>query len=297
MVVSCKKEDLVEHHPELATIKFAVFQSNSAFSGTIELFPCTDKTLEYFGNYYNNALTVIAPSCIISKGNITTWGYPLLLPLGTYNMVYWGISNASSYSASRAMPAPLRLGNDMSGLYWSMVLNKDKQTYMPVWDQAMAVQSVEMGATGISVDLNRMVAGLNVVVKNSDGQPFDPSITSFEVLVGGIAEKINYTTGAPVNQTKTVRFMLTMDTERTVAQNTTAMLYPSSASPTIKINVNLANGQTRTYSTNLKNAFEANTVQTVTILTGDILASDVDGSTFAIDNWNEASQTIDIPIL
>lgn len=283
--------------PQMGTIKFAAFESNNAFSGSLELFPCADTTFEYVGNYYHNAVTAINPSCVVSKGGISAWGYPLLLPLGTYNMIYWGISSTASYSASRAMPAPLRLGTNMADAYWSMALSKDKKTYMPVWDQVMAVQSVRMGTSGISVNLNRMVAGVKVVIKNSNSTPFDPSIVSFEVLIGGIAEKINYTTGEPMNQSKTVRFALAIDPTRTVASNATAMLYPSAESPSIEIIVKLANGQSRTYNTNLKNAFQANTSQTVTILTGDILASDPAGSTFTVEGWNEESETISLPII
>lgn len=295
-MIGCSKDDSTDSpSPKLETIKFMAMQSDKAFSGALEIFPCTENTTHYVGNYNHNTVSVINPSCLVSKGSITNWGYQLFLPIGTYNMIYWGIANTTSYSASRSKAPAIRLGNDMSTLYWSLVQNSDKTTYMPVWDQVMAVQDVHVGDSDISVNLMRKVAGLNVVIKNSDGTAFDPAITSFEVLVGGIAEKINVATGLPENQTKTVRILLTANSTRTIASNVTAMLYPSSASPDITINIKLGNGQSKTYTTKLKNAFEANSMQTITVLTSDIMGSTESG--FTIDDWNETSQTIDIPIL
>lgn len=292
-IVSCKHE---HHHdiPKLETLKFTATQSDNGFNGALELYPCTENTTNYIGNYHNYNVSTINPSCVIKNGGITNWGYQLFLPLDTYNIIYWGISNAPVYSPARAKVPGLRLGDDLATRYWSLVLNKDKITYMPVWDQVMAAQNVKIGASGTNIELSRKVAGLNVTLKHSSGSTFDTAITGFEVLVGGIAEKINVATGAPENQTKTVKFNLTIDPTRTVANNQMVMLYPSSESPDITINILLANGQAKSYSTNIKNAFQANIVQHVTILTSDILSSD-ESSTFTVDNWDESSQTIIAP--
>lgn len=295
LVISCDRNDHnnVDNVPKLETVKFFAAQADNGFSGAIELYPCTENTTNYVGNYHNDNISVIAPSCVLQNGHIINWGYQLFLPLGTYNMIYWGVANTPIYTPSRAKAPGIRLGADLSTLYWSLVPNSDKSTYMPVWDQVMAVQNVAIGSSDISVNLNRKVAGLRVIVKHSSGAAFDPAITGFEVLVGGIAEKINMATGMPENQTKTVKFNLTIDTARMAANNVVAMLYPSAAAPTITINVQLKNGHTKSYNTNIKSAFRANMIQNITILTADIFGSDP-STTFTVDNWEETSSTIDL---
>lgn len=297
-IVACKKQDdKYDYKPEtLETLKFIALQSNKGFSGALELYPCKQATTNYIGNYITpSTVSVINPSCILTDGRITNWGYKLLLPLGQYNVIYWGISNSLAYGQSRVRAPSLTAGVDLSNLYWSMVQNSDKSTYMPVWDQVMVAQSVQIGGTSVDdVNLERKVAGLNIIIKNTSGKAFDTTITAFEVLVAGIAEKINVATGIPENLTKTVKFRLTIDPDRLTASNLTAMLYPSTASPAITINVKLVNGQIKSYTTNLTNAFEANTAQTVTILTADILSTDP-SSTFTVESWKESSQTITIP--
>lgn len=298
VVLSCKRQDNNDNTPQLETIKFTAIQSDKAFTGALEIFPCTVNTTNYVGNYIQkDRVSAINPSCIVTQGNITAWAYELLLPLGTYNMIYWGIADTPTYKASRANAPPLRLGTDMAKQSWSLVLNKDKVTYMPVWDQVMAVQNVQIGSSGVEVNLSRKVAGLNVILKNSSGLAFDSSIVSFEVLIGGIAEKLNVVTAEPENQTKTVRFALSIDPTRTTASNVTAMLYPSAPAPEMTVNITLSNGQVKHYTTNLQNAFQANSMQTITILIADILATDPEGSGFTVDSWKESSETIDFPIM
>ena len=46
-----------------------------------------------------------------------------------------------------------------------------------------------------------------------------------EVHVGGIAEKLNMYTAAPVNQTKTVSFPLVLSADGTQMSNATVMLF------------------------------------------------------------------------
>ncbi|MEG0466969.1 MAG: FimB/Mfa2 family fimbrial subunit [Mucinivorans sp.] len=302
MVVSCHRDTTICPDPnpplEFGTIKFTALQANKAYTGALEMFPCKANTTLYVGNYIREKVSVINPSCVVNQGMITTWGYQLWLPLGSYNMVYWGVGNSQTYGASMVEQPTLTLGGDVSPLFWSLKINADQTTYMPVLDQVMAVQNVAIGGSSLSVNLARMVAGLNVVIKNSTAKPLDTSINSIEVMVGGIAEKLNFVTGAPINQTKTVRFALTIDPKnRTQASNQTAMLYPSIQMPQIVINIYLSNGQKKSYETKLKNAFTANSIQTITILIGDILASDPTSTAFTIDHWQETSQTIDVPLI
>lgn len=295
LVISCDRNDQnnADNVPKLETVNFFAAQADNGFSGAIELYPCTENTTTYVGNYHNNDISVITPSCVLQDGRIVNWAYQLFLPLGTYNMIYWGVAKTPIYTPSRSKSSGIRIGTDLSTLYWSLALNSDKTTYMPVWDQVMATQNVAIGSSDISVNLNRKVAGLRVIIKHSSGTAFDPAITGFEVLVGGIAEKINVATGIPENQTKTVKFNLTIDPTRMVANNVVAMLYPSAASPDITINITLENGQTKSYKTNIKKAFQANVIQNITILTPDILSSDP-STTFTVDNWDETSSTIDL---
>lgn len=169
-------------------------------------------------------------------------------------------------------------------------------TYYPVFDLAYAVKPAHIGTEDLSASLARQVAGLKVIVKDKNNGILSSSISSIQVLIGGIAEKLNFYTAAPVNQTKTVAFPLTLSTDGTIMSNATVMLFPSAAKPLFQLVITLKNGTVKKFQQTLSAPLKANTKLTLTLTLGDIFSEENPGD-FTIDNWQEESETIDIPVL
>lgn len=292
----CDCHENHDHDHDLGTIKLNVTQGDRPFDGILDIFSCRDSTFEYVGNYNYNRPSVLNPSCSVNNGSIVTWGLPLLLPVGEYNIVYWGTYSGTDIYEHSYMTSPaLKLGANLDDLYWTLRESSDGDAYIPVLDQVMAVKETEVGGEGIGVDLQRVVAGITVIIQNGDASAFDEEVLSFDVTVGGIAEGINVATAEPRDQTKTVAFNLTMAKDRLSATNKVAMVYPSAPSPQVVITANLANGTSKSYTTNLENSLDANVMQKVTVIVSDILSGDPGGSTFSVESWVESSEVIDAP--
>lgn len=116
------------------------------------------------------------------------------------------------------------------------------------------------------------------------------------VHVGGIAEKLNMYTAEPVNQTKTVAFPLVLSTDGTQMSNATVMLFPSATSPLFQLIITLKNGTVKTFKQALSSPLKINTRLTLTLTLGDIFTEEENGN-FTIDNWQEESETIEVPSL
>ena len=158
------------------------------------------------------------------------------------------------------------------------------------------VKPAHIGTEELSAAMQRVVAGLKVIVKNKNNGILSSSIAGMEVHVGGIAEKLNMYTAAPVNQTKTVSFPLVLSADGTQMSNATVMLFPSSDKPMFKLIIKLKNGNTKVYQQPLNAPLKANNKLTLTLTLGDIFSEETSGG-FTIDNWQEENETIDIPTL
>ena len=144
--------------------------------------------------------------------------------------------------------------------------------------------------------MKRKVAGLKVIVKDKNNGILSSSISGMKVNIGGIAEKLNLYTAEPVNQTKTVTFPLVLSTDGTQMSNATVMLFPSATSPLFQLNITLKNGTVKTFKQTLSAPLKANTRLTLTLTLGDIFSEEETGN-FTIDNWQEESETIEVPSL
>ena len=64
---------------------------DAPFTGILEVFPCVAGTSDFFGNYYNGKLSVFSGFYTIVQGDVFGENNRLIhLPIGNYNMVYWG---------------------------------------------------------------------------------------------------------------------------------------------------------------------------------------------------------------
>ena len=213
-------------------------------------------------------------------------------------MIYWGTPKYEEpIFAEPAIKEPqIIIGEDMSQQYFGLFPSVGDTTYRPVFDLVFAVKSTKIGSEELNAALSREVAGIKVIVKNKNNGILSSSIASMKVHIGGIAEKINFFTAEPVNQTKTVTFPLVLSTDGTQMSNATVMVFPSSAAPLFQLFITLKTGEVKTYKQNLTSSLKANTKLTLTLVLGDIFSEGGSGS-FTLDNWQEETQTIDIPTL
>lgn len=274
--------------------------TQSPMTGVLEVYPCQPGTAIYYGNYVDDKLTPFPGFYYLKDGTISSnsRNREISLPVGTYNMIYWGTPNYDEpiYSSPAVVDPRLTIGGDLSQQYLSMWKDPTDTTYYPVLDLVYAVKPAHIGTEDLSASLTRKVAGLKVVVKDKNNGVLSSSISSIQVLIGGIAEKLNFYTATPVNQTKTVAFPLTLSTDGTMMSNNTVMLFPSAAKPLFQLVITLKNGTVKRFQQNLSAPLKANTKLTLTLTLGDIFSEENPGD-FTIDNWQEESETIDIPVL
>ncbi len=173
--------------------------------------------------------------------------------------------------------------------------NKDT-TYIPVYDLVHTNKEVNIGQEDLEANMERVVAGLKVIVKTKNNAVINSNITDMQVLIGGIAEKINLYTAEPENKTKTVKFDLVRSVDNTEMSNAMVMVFPSAPNPLLTLLITLKDGSVHTLSKNLESTLVANTRLTVNIVIGDIFAGGSSGN-FTIDNWNESSETIEFPVV
>ena len=167
---------------------------------------------------------------------------------------------------------------------------------MPVYDLVHAVKPANVGQEDLQAALTRVTAGIRIIAKMEDNSEFNPSITSIQARIGGIAEKMNFYTAEVENTTKVVKFDLERSDDNTVMSNATVMLFPSAENPPLELVITLANGTEHTLSKNLSSTLSPNTKLTLNIVLGEILSGETPGD-FSIEDWNEVSETIEFPII
>ena len=141
--------------------------------------------------------------------------------------------------------------------------------------------------------LKRVVAGLKVIVKKEDNGLFGSEIAKMQIFIHDIAEKINFYTAEPENMSKTVKFDLVASADGTSMSNATVMLFPSAATPQLELMITTRDGQTQTLSKNLTSTLSANTRLTLNIIIKDPNPGGSVTGNFSIENWKEASETIE----
>lgn len=220
------------------------------------------------------------------------------LPVGKYNIAYWGTPKYEEpIHTTPAIDEPgLSIGSDLSKLYFGLRQYNKDTTYIPVYDLVHTNKEVNIGQEDLEANMERVVAGLKVIVKTKNNAVINSNITDMQVLIGGIAEKINLYTAEPENKTKTVKFDLVRSVDNTEMSNAMVMVFPSAPNPLLTLLITLKDGSVHTLSKNLESTLVANTRLTVNIVIGDIFAGGSSGN-FTIDNWNESSETIEFPVV
>ena len=269
---------------------------DAPFTGILEVFPCVSGTSDFFGNYYNGKLSIFSGFYTIVRGDVFGENNRQIhLPIGDYNMVYWGTpKHEEPIDNAPQMSEPgITEGVDLSTLYFSLRPYGDG-TYKPVFDLVHAVAETKIGTENLHASLYRVSAGLIVNLTQKNNTPFGDNIKDVKIHIGGIAEKLNFYTAEPVNQTKSVRFSLTKSEDGMTMSNPTVMLFPSAQNPTLDIYITLADNSIHHLSQTLGSSLSANTLLTLNIVIGSII-SEGNPDDFTITDWNEESETIEFP--
>lgn len=278
----------------------AIYATNASdpFTGVLEVYPCDAGTSTYFGNYYNDQKMVFNAFYNVSDGSIASSPRPIMLPVGQYSLLYWGVPQSGQGAAypERGVKEPgLTLGGDLSRQYLS--LRKSTRvgatTYMPVFDCVYCLRTVNVGSQSIAVPLKRAVAGLTVVLRKKDGSALDARIANITARIEPIASRLNFYTAEPDDFSKTVGFDMKIDQDMASASNVPVMVFPSGPDPVLTIILSMADGEEKRARMTLQNALDANTKLTVEVNMGEIFATETGGSGFEVDHWNEKSEKID----
>lgn len=268
-------------------------------TGILEAYPCVDGSSIYFGNYIENKLTPFPGYYKLRDGDIYGKSNRFVtLPIGIYNMIYWGTAKPEMpiYNNPAVREPQISVGEDLSKQYFSLRKVVADTTYFPTFDFVYAVKSIDIGVEDLSASMQRVVAGLQVIVKNKDNSKLSATIANMVVTIGSISEKINVYTAELENPTCTVEFPLTISADGTQMSNDAVMLFPSGPNPMLTLLINLKNGNVKTFQQALDGPLKANSHLILTLTLGDVF-SDQNSGTFTVDNWQEEHQTIDIPTL
>lgn len=107
--------------PDLTAYVANTDQTTSPMTGFLEIYPCTEGTSIYFGNYVEDKKTAFNAFYPIENGEIYAGYYrKLSVPENIYNLVYWGtpVNNNDPIYESPARKNPeIRIDTDLSKLY------------------------------------------------------------------------------------------------------------------------------------------------------------------------------------
>lgn len=290
---STKSSNLIS--PELFVTELS---TNSPYSGILDIYPCVSGTPNYYGNYKNGQLTSLNPIYTIASGSIQNYVRPMILPVGVYTLLYWGVASAGAggtYDSPASTEPALTLNTDMSKQYYGLREYPSDTVCHPIYDYVFAVKQVDLGNESIAVALQRKTAGISVTLKNEDGSSLATSIDSVRVYVGNLAEKVNVYNGNYENYTKTVMFPLVIS--GTQAENKMAMVLPSDVPPYFRVEIDLKNGETKKYETHLSSILSPGTKLSIIMVSNIIFSETTESSGFEVNDWTETEETITLPPL
>ena len=301
--VGCSDEEKKEGAPSDlidVTSRMRISSDNSPFSGYLEIVPCVSNSYIYYGNYVNERQSPFYAAYLINNGSILSSVRPLVLPIGSYDLIYWGyaVPEDTLHLQSAISSPSYSIGNDMANESWSLRPYKTGDTlYRPVYDLVHSVKEVEIGAENIAVSLERAVAAIQVVLNAPSGGTLHTDIDTIFAYIGDIANEINFITAEPTDFTKTICFSLSMAANRQSASSFIMKTFPSAPNPLFTLRIYLKNGEVKEYSKRLTNQLLANNKISLT-LEGNIIFSETTSSSgFEINNWQEENEQIDLPPL
>ena len=281
---------------------FADLPIDNPMTGALSVYPCLENSSVYFGNYNKDgALSPIQGFYVTQNGFADVGGPAVRLPVGTYNMVYWGLPvvTTPTYDSPAVVDPPVPIGWDLSTLYYGLRKHStvSDTTYYPTHDYALAVAPVNIGSEDLKAALQRKSSAINVIVQNKDNSAFAANISSMWVHLGGISEKINFYTGEPTNVYRTVEFPLLSSENNTKRISNTVFVFPSSPSPLFQLFIQLNNNQVKVYRQKLSEALVAGSKLTLTLTLNEVMSEENEVGEFTVNDWTENTEAIEVPPL
>lgn len=272
----------------------------SPLTGILTIAPCQPNSSTYYGNYVNGKLTPFYGYYHIKDGTFydEAVNRELSLPVGTYNMIYWGTPQYKEpiYAYPALKDVSYSIGADMSKQAFGLQKISSDTIYYPVFDLVHITQPAKVGSEDLTASLQRAVTGLKVIVKDKNNGILSSSIDSTAVRITNISSELNFYTGSPQGTPLTVAFPLIRSVDGTQLSNATVMMFPSIGKPEFQLTIMLKNGTVKEFKQTMSSPLTANNKLTLTLTIGDIFSEESSGE-FTIENWNEENQTIDVPIL
>lgn len=275
-------------------------EGNKPFTGVLSIAPCREGTSLYYGNYVNCNLSPFYGYYFVQDGELydNDSNRELYLPLGDYEMVYWGTPKYEEpiYANPAVRDPSYSIGGDLAQQDFTLLKMSDSEFYYPTYDLVFACHPVKVGAEDLDAELRRVVAGLKIILKDKDGKVLNTDIANVEVRVSDIYEKLNAYTAEPHGEPCTVSFPLVRSSDGLQMSNGIVMLFPSIGTPELQVILTLADGTTKRFSQQLQQPLKANNKLTLTISIGNILEEETSGS-ITVDNWDESHEEINVPVL
>ena len=268
------------------------------YTGFLEALPCTGTDYTYYGNYSSSALLLAIPAYYeVSDGYAKNSSTPVRLPLGTYNMLYWGHPTQELAVAGDLISPSFTIGQKMAEQTFGLAsLDASANTYSPTHQFVIGTQSVAIGTDSLHADLTQATTALNINISNSSGEAMNASIDSMWISVANTAKTINAVTGAATSSSTsgTVNFGLTKSSDSMKFASGDVYLFPSVSTPSVTIYAKLANGQTKSVSHALTSTLPAGTITTVNITVETILSSLPDAGLLRVNSWVEQTESFSI---
>lgn len=277
---------------------YASMDDASAYTGPLEVIPCQPNGSVYVGNYSPVGLPTVFPAYYsIVNGVGKSGNSPLRLPVGEYNIVYWGYpSYFNTLDAAFTNPA-LSIGEELHGTAYGLRKVLQDTVYYPVHDLVFGTQSINIGNEQLQAHLKRATAALGVVVSNTNEQAFSAAIDSMWIYIGGVYNELNYYTAEPQSDFKTVTFGLSPSTDRIQFLKEFASIFPSAPTPLFQIFVKLKNGAVKHYQQKLTTQLSAGTKTTISLSMDGFLLEEGSTGGFQVDKWKEQNEHIQVPPL
>lgn len=304
LLASCAKDDdcsPANVNPDnlVSPALYATLEQHSTdpYTGPLEVLPCQSDGSIYVGNYTPTGRQVPFPAYYaINNGIGQSKNYPLRLPVGTYNIIYWGYPNYYNTTDAYIADPILIVGEELHGT--SLGLRKvpaDTVCY-PVHDLVYGTQSINIGEEELQAHLRRASAALEVVATETNGNAFGNGIDSMWVYIGGIYSDLNYFSAQPEGTFKTVEFGMSPSTDRKQWSKEFVSVFPSGPTPPFQIFVRMKNGKVKRYQQKLSTQLTAGTKTTINLSMDGVLLEEGNTGGFQVDKWKEQNENIHIPL-
>lgn len=304
LFASCGKDDDCEPtkvNPEDLVVPalYASMEQTTTdpYNGPLEVLPCRPDGSVFVGNYTQSGILIPTPAYYtITNGIGKSLNYPLRLPIGTYNVIYWGYPTFFNTPDASLSDPTLIIGEELHGTSLGLRKVPADTVYYPVHDLVFGTQEINIGKDDLEAHLKRATAALGVVATETNGNAFSDAIDSMWVYMGGIYSDLNYYSAQPEGAFKTIRFSMSPSADRKEFSREFVSLFPSQPAPLFQIFVQLKNGTIKHYEQKLTSQLNAGTKTTVRLSMDGVLLEEGSTGGFQVDKWKEQTDSIHIPL-